>query len=425
MPGLFARLIPLLAAVALASSASAETIVLEGIAVDLPPGATGWVQKTGNSGSVMLQKEVTDEDGDRSMAMIQISNRITQGDFAANMTAMTKTIPELADEDPVMDSDGVTPAGYRISLRDICCGRRDGIRLATVVAGLELPDKTQRFLMLLTMNMNSDQRNAVEEEFAHVVRSFRQEGAAEATPLRPENGDGGLEGVYTTLRTGLQINPLGGMDFQADSLIMAFDKSGYFSRELPASGRTIPEHCAAAPQQCGTYRLEGGGLFGGAETIVLRDVETDYGILVSETEEFGRDGDSLKVGGDDYRPVPPMGRDTRFEGSWRYLWAQTGSGAFTSNSIAVERVLAMRQDGTFTMQGWSSFASSSDLGTGTVNTAGHNTKPVESGRYEVDGYTLRLIGNDGETVLMSLFAPDAGSDGILILNGNNYLKDDD
>jgi len=402
----------------------AEPIVNDGIAVDLPPDSTDWVRSDGSSGSVMLQKQVTDEDGEKSAAIIQVGNRITQGGFEANLEAMTKTIPELADEDVMLDSDGITPAGYRIALRDICCGYRDDISLATMVVGLELPDDSQRFLMLLTMNMNSEQRQIVEAEFAHLVRSFRAEGAEPAV-LHPENGDGGLEGVYSTLRTGLSLNPFGGMDFNADNVILAFDASGYFSREIPEAGRTIPEHCALTPIDCGTYRLEGGGLFGGAQKITMRDMETDYGILVAEEEAFGRDSDTLKLGGEDFRQLPPFSRDTRFNGTWRYFWAQSGSGAFSSGSVASERILEMRQNGSFTMNGWTGFSTSSDMGTGSVSTAGNSERPVESGRYEVDGYTLRLVGDNGETMQMSLFAPDIGSDELLVLNGNNYLKQDD
>lgn len=417
--------VSLFSCLAFASAALAAPINVSGITLDLPPDSTGWTSETGKAGSLLMQRQLTDEDGEKSAAIIQVTTPITQGSFEANLAAMMKTIPELADEEPLLDYDGVTPAGYKISMRDICCGRRDGIGLSSIVVGVEMPDRSQRFLMLLTMNMDSDQRDLVENEFAYFVRSLRPEGQAEAPRLAPEDGDGGIEGVYTTLRTGLQINPFGGMDFQADSLIMAFDKGGLFSHEIPAAGKSMAEHCAASPDQCGTYRLEGGGLFGGPQKLTLRELNSDYAILQTEEVDFARDGDDLKVGSDDYTHIPPFGRDTKFNGTWRYFWAQTGSMAFSSTSVSSERILRMGNDGRFTMDGWSGFMSSNTIGDSTTSTAGNSDKPQESGRYEVDGYTLRLIGDDGNTVAMSLFAPDIGSDGLLVLNGNNYLKQDD
>lgn len=421
-----ARAFPLASVLFAFAAAPAFTapIVVDGIAVDLPPDSTGWSQESGSGGNVLLQRDMVDEDGERSAALVQIGGRITQGSFESNLAIMLQTVPELAEEDTMLEADGVTPAGYRVAMRDVCCGYRDDISLSSVVVGYELPDRSQRFLMLLTMNMSSDQREIAEADFAYMVRSFRTADMPARAQLTPQNGDGGLEGVYSTLRTGLALNPFGGMDFQADSLIMAFDKSGLFSTVIPPSGRSIAEHCAAEPGDCGTYRIEGGGLFGGPQKITIRNVETDYAVLETEELEFGRDGETLKLGSDDYRHIPPLSGDTRFEGSWRYFWAQTGSGAFSSNSVSVERVLEMGKDGRFTMQGWSGFSSSNDMGTGEVSTAGGSERPVESGRYEVDAYALRLIGDDGKIVTMSLFAPDVGSDGLLVLNGNNYIKDE-
>jgi hypothetical protein len=35
-----------------------------------------------------------------------------------------------------------------------------------------------------------------------------------------------------------------------------------------------------------------------------------------------------------------------------------------------------------------------------------------------------LTDADGRTESMSIFEPDKASDGLLVINGNNYLKDD-
>ncbi|MGO4138830.1 hypothetical protein ACEQ6A_30385 [Rhizobium brockwellii] len=51
-------------------------------------------------------------------------------------------------------------------------------------------------------------------------------------------------------------------------------------------------------------------------------------------------------------------------------------------------------------------------------------EPGTSGRYKLSGYRLDLTDASGKTETMNMFEPDKGSDGLLVINGNNYLKDD-
>ncbi|OWV72672.1 hypothetical protein ATY76_07610 [Rhizobium sp. R339] len=51
-------------------------------------------------------------------------------------------------------------------------------------------------------------------------------------------------------------------------------------------------------------------------------------------------------------------------------------------------------------------------------------RPGSSGRYRLSGYRLDLTDAAGKTESLSIFAPDKGSDGLLVINGQNYLKDD-
>ncbi|MGO8205247.1 hypothetical protein ACC735_39395, partial [Rhizobium ruizarguesonis] len=56
-------------------------------------------------------------------------------------------------------------------------------------------------------------------------------------------------------------NVFGGMDFYSDSTITTFDPKGLFRTELPKGGRSITEHCKETPNDCGLYKLTGGGFF--------------------------------------------------------------------------------------------------------------------------------------------------------------------
>ncbi|TAV66664.1 hypothetical protein [Rhizobium leguminosarum] len=50
--------------------------------------------------------------------------------------------------------------------------------------------------------------------------------------------------------------------------------------------------------------------------------------------------------------------------------------------------------------------------------------PGTSERYKLSGYRLDLTDTNGKTESMSIFEPDKGFDGLLVINGSNYLKDD-
>lgn len=51
-------------------------------------------------------------------------------------------------------------------------------------------------------------------------------------------------------------------------------------------------------------------------------------------------------------------------------------------------------------------------------------RPGASGRYTLSGYRLDLTDASGKTESMSIFEPDKASDGLLVINGSNDLKDD-
>ncbi len=50
-------------------------------------------------------------------------------------------------------------------------------------------------------------------------------------------------------------------------------------------------------------------------------------------------------------------------------------------------------------------------------------RPAERGRYRLEDNTLTLEGDDGSIEMLSIFAPDIGSDKLLISDGLNFLKE--
>lgn len=407
-----------------AAPALAASYTIGDIRFDLPGKARGWKVQEGEGGSLALVKTVNTDDGGKGGAFIQVPPPTSQGAFADNFAAMAAILPELRDEDPVIERTGTTMDGYPIMLSDVCCGYRDDILVASIAVGMQRPD-AQYFLVLIMINLDSDQRRALEEEFAFAIRSVRSKNEETPAVLTPADGAGGLEGVYTSLQTSLMPNVFGGMDFTAESVILALDPSGLYSSEIPAAGVSMRDHCTARLKSCGTYALRGGGWFGGADSIELAQMSNDYGIVETETEAFSRDGNNLVIDEDDYRRIPPLPRGTQLDGSWRYFWASSGMTATSSGGVSSERLLTMTPDGRFEMTGWSGVMSSNATGDTSTSVTASSNRPNMSGHYEVDGYTLKLTGSDGSEKTLSLFLPDAGSDGLLVIDGNNYLKNED
>ncbi|MGO7785634.1 hypothetical protein ACC717_36975, partial [Rhizobium ruizarguesonis] len=80
--------------------------------------------------------------------------------------------------------------------------------------------------------------------------------------------------------------------------------------------------------------------------------------------------------------------------------------------------------GTFELAGWSGASMTNEIGGSQSCFTTSSNRPGASGRYKLSGYRLYLTDLSVKTETMSIFEPDKGSDGLLVINGNNYLKDD-
>ena len=400
-----------------AAAAAEETI--EGVTFEEPdPG--GWEKKTSPS-FVAFQKTIEDDRGRKSSALIQLAapRKAAPAAFDGAFTQFSTAVKDLEREKPSLKSEGVTPAGRRIRSEWRCCARVKGVSVSQRTIGIA-SDDTQVFVALITFNMRGDPGKAADAEFAKLVRSIKLD-PDDSVALTPAKGDGGLDGVFTHLDTGIRPNAFGGTDFYSESRIKAFDKSGLYSNRIPEDG-DVMGHCAKKPADCGLYALKGGGWFSGASEIELRDVVNDYGVIETKTRAFETDGDDIKIGKDRHNRLEPLKGGTPLEGSWRYFFASSGSMAFSSGSVSTERTLNFGTDGRFTRNGFSGASSSSDMGGGTTGFTVGGKRPEASGTYRIDGFTLTLTDEAGKVETFSIFAPDKGSDGLLVIGGANYLK---
>jgi hypothetical protein len=377
----------------------------------------GWeVERTDDSLLLTRTWPETDDTSEMS-ALIQIvtvDNAQPQS-LAANLSEMVAGIPELAGEDPMTESEGVTVNGHPIRVEMRCCDHSRDVSISQTVAAIA-GERDQVLAALVIINTRSDHEDAADAEYEKLVRSIRFEGD-DNTQLLPVAGDGGIDGVYTHLATGLMPNVFGGLDFTVDNEIAYFAPDGLMSDTLPPNG-DLAAHCEANPTDCGTYKLTGGWF--GASEIEMHRMSDAFGTVEVETVSFARKGDDLALGEEDYFRIPAFEDGTTFDGTWTYTYASSGMTATSSGGIAIERTLRLSPDGTFTRDGWS--GASSTFETGGVTTS--SDRPASEGTYSVSGYTLTLKGDDGTEEQLSIFAPEKDSDDLLVIGGSNYLKED-
>ncbi|MHC2460333.1 hypothetical protein ACVMIX_007037 [Rhizobium leguminosarum] len=264
---------------------------IDGLTMTLPDPASGW-RKAGMGNLFMLQKDFPEtEDDKRGSALIQITKPLTaaRNSLQAGMRTFVATLPDMAKEDILIKHYGVTVNGHDIRVEERCCVHQKNVSISQIVVGIA-GDKQQVYLQLVLLNVNGDRSSGAEADFATLVRSVKLDSSDKDFDLVATSVDGGLDGVFTHLDTGVRPNVFGGMDFYSDSTITMFDPKGLFSTELPKGGRSITEHCKETPTDCGLYKLTGGGFFSSAGSIEMRSVTSAYGTIEIETKTFSKKG---------------------------------------------------------------------------------------------------------------------------------------
>ena len=378
--------------------------------VDLPG---GWDREDKSDGIVLrrtlLRRSRPDEKPGMALIVVTQPKPATPA-FDDAFQAFAGTLQALRNESPFVKGSGATVNGHRIRWQYRCCGKGSA-RVGAWTVGVE-GAAGHSFLQLVTINAPSDDDKALEAVFQGIVRSLRPSGSDQAFALMP-SGKGGLDGLYSHLDTGLRLNPLGGMGFYSEQDPVLFDGTGLFSRNLPG-GETLTAACQRKPVGCGTYTLAGSG------AVEMVQVGDGFGTMQAEHGHVEADG-AIKLGDKLYSRVPPFAGP--LQGTWNSTFAQSGTIGTGSTSVFSSHSLSFTRDGRFSRTGASGFSSSTTIGDSTTGVSGGSERPAEGGTYRLSGYTLALTGRDGRTEILSLFAPDPGSDGLLVINGSNYLKE--
>lgn len=191
-------------------------------------------------------------------------------------------------------------------------------------------------------------------------------------PALPADAKTGLDGAWLRTETFMW-----GTSLSLTNHVWFFTANGRVSR-APSGGfdpAVFAQAASTSHPYSGTYRIEG-------EKIVI-----DWaGGAKPTTYNFAREsGGGIKLGGLGCTPVRPFKTDwrvnARFEGG-----ASTGGGVSSANS------LTLAADGTFTRSSIGSVSATTRDGTVSAG-----SQSSHDGTYTFDGFTLRLVKNDGTT----------------------------
>lgn len=413
------RLLPIALALVLAAvvPARAQDTALGGMSFLLPAEGAGWLRTAGDATGLTLRKDLpplaTGRSGGSALIVIRAPRTLGGASFAEAFAGFTR-LEALPDGRPLQTRSGVTVNGHTIAWVQRCCRARNGVYADAHFIGIDSP-RGAVFAMLVTIGTRREDSGPLKADFAALVRSLRPAPGDRRLDFAPAPGDAGLEGAYTSLETGLRPNTFGGVDFYSENNVMLFGRGGVYARAVPPGGRDLAGYCREHPGDCGFYRLSRGG-------IVMEDVQNEYGMLQREEEPLARGTAELSIGEQRWRRVMPFPSGMRLDGSWRYFSASSGQGASSSGGVTVERVLTLTPDGRFTRTGFAGFSGSSEAGGTRTSVVTSNRRPVASGSYRLDGLQLQLAGEDGRSETLSVFRPDPGSDRLLVIDGDNYLR---
>ena len=337
------------------------------------------------------------------------------GPFDAAFRTFVNATKGLATERPLRHGDGVTVNGHRILWEMRCCNSSKAPGLTEWDVGIGAPGRNVLLKLMLARMSQEDEKAAV-AAFQGLVRSLRPVATDRAFTFDPAPGP--LDGLYSRFQSSLMVNGMGGLNMTLDWHTLTFDRTGMFSRNLPR-GETLAAACARAPEQCGTYALSGEA--GGPQRLRMTEAGDGFGTLHTTEGPVVRKDDSIEL--DEALWVAAAPLPATLNGRWASSYAGGGSMAFSSTFISSYNDLTLTPDGRYKRTGGSSVSGSNTGGSVSTSYAGSTAQRVRAGRYRVEGYTLVLTGDDGQTEVMTAFAPSPGSDDILLLNGSHWRRE--
>jgi hypothetical protein len=373
------------------------------------PADPAWKEEKIEAGIIYQWQFANPENGHQATAMLLVTAApFFRGDINQALIQLMDSAGILKGESPTQSHSGTTTDGLPMAwaMRAGSTGEQWGSAVVAVVA-MQRPQGLASAFMIL-VNVDDQSREKVEAAWDGVVASLDFGGGLRPALPTPVAGTQSLEGPYVYTVTSFGQNPMGGTSMQYNWKLRQFAPNGMYADRLPLAGETLESVCAKAPDACGTYVIDG-------DQVTFNEVKR-FGIVEAGRAKTIKPTDrGFSVGGMPYEPAQGVPTPT-LSGSWRYNNYATGPGG----SMTLIRQIDFTADGRYKRTGFAGVTVDNPVAG--ISSTSSGTDPEQMGRYEIDGLTLKLTSDAGETEAMSLVAVNPADLSFLFIDSDNYAR---
>lgn len=395
------------AATVVAGAAQAATKSISGLTFESPVDPA-WQESKIDGGMLYEWKSTNAENGRQATAMLVVAaSPFFKGDIDKALVQLMDSAGLLVGAEPLQSHKGTTTDGLpmRWALRAGSINDAPSSPAVVVVVAMQRPQGLASAFMIL-VNMDDPGRDKADAALDALVASYDFGGGLRPALPTPVPGSQSFEGPYVYTVTSFAQNPMGGTSMQYNWRLRQFAPNGLYADRLPLAGETLEAVCARLPDECGTYRIDGDQVtFNEMKRFGM--VETGYAKRITKTAR------GFALGGMPYEPAQGVPTPT-LNGSWRHNYFVSGP----NGSVTSIRQIDFTPDGRYKRTGF--VGATVDNPVAGISSTSSGTDPEQTGRYEIDGLTLKLISDAGETDMMSLVATDPADLSFLFIDSDAY-----
>ena len=339
-----------------------------------------------------------------SDGMVLVSQPSVYGnDKMAVFKAFVQAVDPAEDVDEWKIRNAVTPGGYDVLYASEFV-EPAGLHTYFVPVAIFSLDK-----MAMVALADPEYRDELQSSFGNLLASARF-----VDNPTPQSGPGEgerLDGFYAAIGSKAGVSATAQVTVEVGAVGLWLKPDGRYAHTESGIVGDFDTYCERLPKNCGRYEISNGGY---KTWRMATNLETKLQLYRKETEKFAKRGRDIVLDGFHYRYVAPLS-DFRLDGDYRLLKAGSQTDAVGRESGGyIETAYGFKKDGRF-VKGGSVSMFTADPG---VRTHTFGDRKARTGKYRIDGYTLTLTYDDGETEREAFFMMDTTP----VIDGDMYEK---